>query len=135
MPHSPTATGKGSNQVMAESLYDSLTRKKSLSWTMQQMDVGRDRYANHWNCQGERKPLNLLHSHVQNEVLIFAFAGLEPGNSMLTGGFPRYPSSPYWNCNMYGNAGNVPFNAFMVPPTLYGPPYMRYMHGSMPSPG
>lgn len=75
MPHSPSATGKGSNQVMAESFYDSLIRKNSR--TMQHMDGGRGRYANHWNfpsvpddpegCQGESKPLNLLHSHVQDE--------------------------------------------------------------------
>ncbi|XP_009781066.1 E3 ubiquitin ligase PARAQUAT TOLERANCE 3-like [Nicotiana sylvestris] len=76
MPHSPSATGKGSNQVMAESFYDSLIRKNSR--TMQQMDGGRGRYANHWNFpsvpddpedrQGESKPLNLLHSHVQDEA-------------------------------------------------------------------
>ncbi|PHT40527.1 hypothetical protein CQW23_19381 [Capsicum baccatum] len=49
MPHSPSATGKGSNQVMAESLYDPYIRRKSLSRTMQQMDGGRDGSTNHWN--------------------------------------------------------------------------------------
>ncbi|PHU09157.1 hypothetical protein BC332_21017 [Capsicum chinense] len=78
MPHSPSATGKGSNQVMAESLYDPYIRRKSLSRTMQQMDGGRDGSTNHWNfpsvpdypedCPGESKPLKLLHSHFQNEV-------------------------------------------------------------------
>lgn len=77
MPHSPSATGKGSNQVMAESLYDPYIRRKSLSRTMQQMDGGRDGSTNHWNfpsvpdypedCPGESKPLKLLHSHFQNE--------------------------------------------------------------------
>ncbi|KAK4338602.1 hypothetical protein RND71_043089 [Anisodus tanguticus] len=186
MPHSPSATGKGSNQVMAESFYDSLMRKKSLSRKMQQMDGGRGRYANHWNfpsvpddpedCQGESKLLNLLHSHVQNEggdmnfvsagrvkkdrncymcgspdhlIRDCAFASnrnpiLQSGNAMLTGGFPGYPS-PYWNCNtystpmpfanMYGNAGNAPFNACMVPPTPFAHRYMRSVHGSMPLPG
>ncbi|XP_060209277.1 uncharacterized protein LOC132636432 isoform X2 [Lycium barbarum] len=34
MPHSPSATGKGSNQAMEESFHDSLIRKKSLAKTM-----------------------------------------------------------------------------------------------------
>lgn len=202
MPHSPSATGKGSNQVMAESFYDSLIRKKSLSRTMQEMDGGRGRYANHWNfpsvpddpedCRGESKPLNLPHSHVQDEADTFinknkgqwcdtrggnmnflpagrvkkdrncymcgspdhlmrdcTFASnpnpmLQTGNTMLTGGFPGYPS-PYWNsntysilspfANMYGNAGNAPFNACMVPPTPFAPPYVRAMHAAMHLPG
>ncbi|XP_060208577.1 E3 ubiquitin ligase PARAQUAT TOLERANCE 3-like isoform X2 [Lycium barbarum] len=186
MPQSPSATGEGSNQVMAESLNDSLIRKKALARTMQQMDGGRGRYANHWNfpsvtddpedCQGESNPINCLYSHVQDEggdmnfvpagrvkkdrncymcgspdhlIRDCAFASypnpmLQTGNAMLTGGFPRYPS-PYWNCNtystmrpfanMYGNAGNAPFNACMVPPTPFAPPYMRSMHSSVALPG
>ncbi|CAN4076673.1 unnamed protein product [Withania somnifera] len=199
MPHSPSATGKGSNQVMAESLYDSLNRKESLSRPMQQMDEGRGRNADYWNfpsvpddpedCQGESKPLNLLRSHGQDEVdssikknkglwcdtrggdMNFLPAGrvkkdrncymcgsrhhlirdcafasnpnplLQTGNTMLTGGFPGYPS-PYWNsntystmrpfANMYGNAGNAPFNACMVPLAPIPPPYMQPMHAGMP---
>ncbi|KAF3655179.1 putative pollen-specific leucine-rich repeat extensin-like protein 2-like [Capsicum annuum] len=199
MPHSPSATGKGSNQVMAESLYDPYIRRKSLSRTMQQMDGGRDGSTNHWNfpsvpdypedCPGESKPLKLLHSHFQNEVdssikknkglwcdtrggaMNFLPAGrvikdrncymcgspdhlirdcafasdpnpmLRTGNAMLSGGFPSYPS-PYWNsntystlrpfANVYGNGGNSPFSACMVPPTLFTTPYMRSMHAGMP---
>lgn len=73
MPHSPSATGKGSNQVMV----DPPVGKKALSRIMQQIDGGRGQYANHWNFpsihddpeyfEAESKPLNLLHSHDQDE--------------------------------------------------------------------
>lgn len=78
MPHSPSASGKGSNQVMG----DPPVGEKALSRIMQQTDGGRGQY-NRWNFpsihddpeyfEAKSKPLNFLHSHDQDESISSAF--------------------------------------------------------------
>ncbi|TMW91571.1 hypothetical protein EJD97_014161 [Solanum chilense] len=146
MPHSPSASGKGSNQVMG----DPPVGKKALSRIMQQTDGGRDssikKNADLW-CDTRGGNMNFAPADIMEDRNCYVYGSnpnpmLQTGNLMLTGGFPAY-SSPYWNnntystplpfANMYGNAGNASFNADMVPPApAYVPPYMPSMHAGMP---
>lgn len=76
MPHSPSATGHGSNQVLADSFYESLRRNTSRK--KHPFDGQRAQYA-HLNLHGEadnvpitdfqveNEPLNLRHTHVHDE--------------------------------------------------------------------
>ncbi|XP_049377964.1 E3 ubiquitin ligase PQT3-like isoform X2 [Solanum stenotomum] len=158
MPHSPSATGKGSNQVMV----DPPVGKKALSRIMQQIDGGRDssikKNTGLW-CDTRGGNMNFPPAGIMEDPNCYVYGSpehvnrvsalasnpnpmLQTGNLMLTGGFPTY-SSPYWNnntystprpfANMYDNAGNASFNAGMVPPApAYVPPYMPSMHAGMP---
>ncbi|XP_019197040.1 PREDICTED: E3 ubiquitin-protein ligase RBBP6-like isoform X1 [Ipomoea nil] len=77
MPHSPSATGHGSNQVLADSFFESLRRNTSRK--MHRFGGQRAQFA-HLNLhgeadnvpitdfQGKNQPLNLRHIHVQDEV-------------------------------------------------------------------
>ncbi|XP_049377962.1 E3 ubiquitin ligase PQT3-like isoform X1 [Solanum stenotomum] len=114
MPHSPSATGKGSNQVMV----DPPVGKKALSRIMQQIDGGRGQYANHWNFpnihddpeyfEAESKPLNLLHSHDQDED-----SSIKKNTGLwcdTRGGNMNFPPAGIMedpNCYVYGSPEHV----------------------------
>ncbi|CAL5434708.1 unnamed protein product [Camellia sinensis] len=85
MPLSPSATEKGSNQIMTESVYDNLGSSKALksaplSHKLKQTDGERVGYARHEvfrsgddleacpDFQGESQPHNFPQSHVHEEV-------------------------------------------------------------------
>ncbi|CAL5439587.1 unnamed protein product [Camellia sinensis] len=85
MPLSPSATEKGSNQIMTESVYDNLGSSKALksaplSHKLKQTDGERVGYAHHEvfrsgddleacpDFQGESQPHNFPQSHVHEEV-------------------------------------------------------------------
>lgn len=76
MPHSPSATGHGSNQVLADSFFESFRRNTSRK--MRRFGGRRAQFA-HLNLhgeadnvpitdfQGENRPLNLRNIHVHDE--------------------------------------------------------------------
>lgn len=149
LPHSPSATGKGSNQVIAESFYDSnMRRNSSYGPRFSNLAAGRQsaayiKHKGNRTCYMCGSPDHLIRdcpaSSCQHTML-------HTGPGIVHGGIPGYASA-YWNgaaypppirpfSNMYSNPHMMTFNASLVPMSPYVvPPYVPSVYGGLPTPG
>ncbi|KAF5188900.1 hypothetical protein FRX31_021521 [Thalictrum thalictroides] len=163
-PHSPSATGKGSNQVMTASVYELIMRNKGSVSRTHHLDAAahptmkkRGLYLNSGDGVGSfaaaskyRKGDRTCYMCGSPDHFIRdcpAATGQYPmyqtGDAMYPGGMPAY-GPPYWqgsSCppvrpfgNVYATPGMMPFAPTMVPVTPFQVPYMSSMYGGMSVP-
>ncbi|KAL5728625.1 RING-type E3 ubiquitin transferase [Ranunculus cassubicifolius] len=146
MPHSPSATGKGSNQVMPEELK---TRNKASSARVFDMNAaGVESFAvGAKHRKGERAcyMCGSPDHYIKDCPTAAAQYPMHPtGDAMYPGGMPAYGPS-YWQGssfpqaspygNLYATPGMMPFTPAMVPVTPFQvPSYMPSMYGGMSVP-
>ncbi|KAI3949657.1 hypothetical protein MKW92_025828 [Papaver armeniacum] len=139
LPHSPSATGKGSNQVMTESVSASSLKAVPEDFTPLP--------ANHLqNEEARRKKMwhnpadgsgNFASTGKYRKVTTSALC-----DAVYQGGMPAYGPPPYWNGpqfrpfpNVYATPGMMPYGSNMVPVNPYAVhSYMPSMYAGMQAP-
>lgn len=149
LPHSPSVTGKGSNQVTTEPAYQSVMRNKVSANRPSNLDIA-DGIGSYATGRLQRKGDRACYTcgspdHIMRDcpAATGQYPMLQTGDALYAGGMPYGP--PYWQgssfsqvrpfVNMYASPGMMPFSPNMVPVTPYRvPSYMPSMYGGMQVP-
>ncbi|KAL3497426.1 hypothetical protein ACH5RR_040158 [Cinchona calisaya] len=149
LSHSPSATGKGSDQVIAESVYNPIVRRNesfgASEYHITNLAAGKQSSTprtqkGYRTCYMCGSPYHLIRDCPASSD---PHPMLQTGAGVLQGGIPGYASS-YWNGaayppirpfpSIYGTPAMIPFNASVVPVAPYGvPPYVPSLYGGLPT--
>ncbi|KAF3785720.1 E3 ubiquitin-protein ligase [Nymphaea thermarum] len=136
---SPSATGRGSNQVCAESVCESLVRAKDGSVNIACSSRNRKGDRRCYTCGSP--------DHLVKDCPMASgpIPLTQSGDPVFPGGMPAYAQPYYWRgtslphvrpiTSIYGTPGAMLFDANMVPVSPFGvPPYVPHMYAGPPLP-